>query len=99
MSVDPGSIRIIDPTLTVSRQIHWDHRSAFAERQEIHLGLRSNTPYCVGIHENPIFDKRNSHMFYALFKRLTTFFLLKYQFYMHRHDFLDILFRNSVVKA
>ena len=34
--LDPGFVRIIDPTLTVCRQIHWDHRSAFAIRQEIH---------------------------------------------------------------
>ena len=28
--LDPGSVRIIDQTLTVCRQIHWDHGSSFA---------------------------------------------------------------------
>ena len=73
--LDPGSVRIIDPTLTVCRQIHWGHRSAFAITQEVHSDPRSETPYCVGIHRDPISDKRNSRIFCALFKRLTTFFI------------------------
>ena len=74
--LDPGFVRIIDPTLTVCRQIHWDHRFAFAIRQEIHSDLRSKTPYCVGIHRDPISDNRNSRNFCLLcfLKRLTTFF-------------------------
>ena len=64
--LDPGSVRIIDPTLTVCRQIHWDHRSAFAIRQEIHSDPRSETLYCVGIHRDPISDKSNSRIFCAL---------------------------------
>ena len=39
--LDPGSVRIIDPTLTVCRQIHWDHKSVFVIRQEIHSDPRS----------------------------------------------------------
>ena len=65
--LDPRSVRIIDPTLTVCRQIHWDHRSAFAISQEIHSDPRSKTPYCVGIHRDPISDKRNLRIFYGLF--------------------------------
>ena len=42
-------VRIKDPTLTVCRQIHWDHRSSFAIRQEVLSDPRSKTPYCVGI--------------------------------------------------
>ena len=49
------------------RQIHWDHRSSFVIRQEILSDPRSKTPYCCGIHRDPISDKRNSRIFYALF--------------------------------
>ena len=78
----PGSVRIIDPTLTVCRQIHWDHSSAFTIRQEIHSDQRSKTPYCVGIHRDPISDKWNSCIFYPIFKKLTAF-SLKYQSNLH----------------
>ena len=64
--LDPGSVRIIDPTLTVCRKTHWDHRSTFAIWQEIHSDSRSKTPYCVGIHRDPSSDKE-THIFYALF--------------------------------
>ena len=65
--LDPGSVRIIDPTLTVCRRIHWDHRPAFAIRQEIHSDPRSKTPYCVGIHRDPISGKRKSRILYVFF--------------------------------
>ena len=63
--LDPGSVWIIDPTLTVCRQIHWDHRSAFAIMREIHSDPGAKTPFCVGIHRDPISGKRNSRNFYA----------------------------------
>ena len=66
--LDPGSVRIIDPTLTVCRQIYWEHRSAFTIKQEIHPDPSSKTPYCFGIHRDPKSDKRNLYIFYALFK-------------------------------
>ena len=47
--LDPVSVRIIDPTLTVCRQIQWDLRSAFTIRQEIHSEPKSKTVYCIGI--------------------------------------------------
>ena len=65
--LDPGSVRIIDPTLTVCRQIHMDHRSVFAIRQEIHSDPRSKTSYCVWIQRDPRSEKRNSRIFYVLF--------------------------------
>ena len=68
--LDPGSVRIIDPTLTVCRQIHWDHRSVFAIRQEIHSDPRSKTSYCVWIHRDPRSEKRNSRIFYVLFEEI-----------------------------
>ena len=49
------------------RQIHWDHRSSFAIRQEILSDPRSKTPYRGGIHRDPISDRWNSRIFYALF--------------------------------
>ena len=72
--LDPGSVRIIDPTLTVCRQIHWDHRSVFAIRQEIHSDPRSKTSYCVWNHRDPRFEKRNSRIFYVLFKEINNIF-------------------------
>ena len=66
--LDPGSVRIIDPTLTFCRQIHWDHSSTFAIRQEIPSDPRSNTPFCVEIHRDPISDKRFSRIFYAFLR-------------------------------
>ena len=62
--LDPGSVRIIDLTITVCRQIHWDYRSSFAKARD---PFGSETPYCVGIHRDPISDKRNSGIFCALF--------------------------------
>ena len=81
------------------RQIHWDHRSSFAIRQEILSDPRSKTPYCGGIHRNPISDKRNSRIFYALFNRLIAFFIEILIQHALSYDFIDILPRNSVVNT
>ena len=78
-----GFVWIIDPTLIVCRQIHWDHRSAFAMRQEIHSDPRSKTPYCVGIHRDPISVKRNSRILRVL---------AKYNLNMHCHLILLIFY-------
>ena len=90
--LDFRSVRIIDPTLTVCRQIHWDHRSSFAVRQEILSDPRSKTPYCIVIHRDPISDQRNSRIFYALFLGDLQRFSLKYKSNMHCHMILLILY-------
>ena len=41
--LDPGSVRIVYPTFTVIRQIHWDHRSAFTIKGEIHSDSKAKT--------------------------------------------------------
>ena len=90
--LDPGSVRIITrSTLTVCRQIHWDHRSAIAIWQGIHSDPRTNTGYCVGIQRDPISDKRNSCIFYALL-RDEQHFPLNYNSNMHCHMILLIFY-------
>ena len=65
----------IDPTFTVCRQIHWDHRSTFAKRRQIHSVPRSILHIVsgsIGI-RSPTKETRLSYMLF--FKRVTSFFI------------------------
>ena len=97
--LDPRSVRIIDPTLTVYRQIHWDHRPGFAIGKgsiwirDLSILILSES---IGIRA----PTNETHVYFMLFsKRLTAFFI---EIYIPRplsYDFVDILSRNNVVKA
>ena len=98
--LNSGSVRIIDPTLTVCRQIHWNHRSAFEIRQEIHSDPISKTPHCAGIHRDPISDKELTCLLFLRDYQINSIFSFKYKSNMHCHTTLLIsLSRNSVVEA
>ena len=92
--LDPGSVRIINPTLTVCRQIHWDHRSVFAIRRDIHSDPRSKIRIVSGSTgiRDPRKETHVSLCSFLFFKEINNIFSLKYKHSMHCHIILSIFY-------